>query len=64
MDKIRRIKESVSVFATTNMPWEMDVAALRRFERKVLVPMPNLETRCNILELHAGKHHQLSNEEF
>ena len=64
MDKIRRIKESVSVFATTNMPWEMDVAALRRFERKVLVPMPNHETRCSILKLHAGKHHQLSEEEF
>jgi vacuolar protein-sorting-associated protein 4 len=41
MDEIRRIKESVSVFATTNMPWELDIAALRRFERRVLVPMPN-----------------------
>jgi len=42
MDKIRRIPERVSVFATTNMPWEMDIAALRRFERKILVPMPNV----------------------
>lgn len=42
MDQIRRIKESVSVFATTNMPWELDIAALRRFERRILVPMPNL----------------------
>ena len=57
MDKIRSIPERVSVFATTNMPWEMDIAALRRFERKVLVPMPNQETRCKIMQLHAGKHH-------
>lgn len=57
MDNIRNIEESVRLFATTNMPWEMDVAALRRFERKVLVPMPNHETRCNIIKLHAGKHH-------
>jgi len=42
MDEIKRIPESVSVFATTNMPWELDIAALRRFERRVLVPMPNL----------------------
>lgn len=44
MDKIRssNSRERVSVFATTNMPWEMDIAALRRFERKILVPMPNL----------------------
>lgn len=45
MDKIKTISARVSVFATTNMPWEMDIAALRRFERKILVPMPNLETR-------------------
>lgn len=45
MDQIKRIKESVSVFATTNMPWELDIAALRRFERRILVPMPNQETR-------------------
>lgn len=57
MDNIRNIEESVRLFATTNMPWEMDVAALRRFERKVLVPMPNHEARCNIIKLHAGKHH-------
>lgn len=45
MDWISRIKENVSVFATTNMPWELDVAALRRFERKILVPMPDKTTR-------------------
>ena len=41
MDQSTRIKERVSVFATTNMPWELDIAALRRFQRRVLVPMPN-----------------------
>lgn len=54
MDEIKRIPESVSVFATTNMPWELDIAALRRFERRVLVPMPNLATRIEILKLHVG----------
>jgi vacuolar protein-sorting-associated protein 4 len=60
MDKIRTIDERVSVFATTNMPWEMDIAALRRFERKILVPMPNREARKKIMELHAGTLHMLS----
>jgi len=55
MDKIRSSEEKVSVFATTNMPWEMDVAALRRFERKILVPMPNQQERKEIIRLHAGK---------
>jgi len=48
------MKEKVSVFATTNMPWELDVAALRRFERKILVPMPDTDARNKIIELHSG----------
>mmetsp|Transcript_27783 Transcript_27783/g.20165 ORF Transcript_27783/g.20165 Transcript_27783/m.20165 type:complete len:91 (+) Transcript_27783:1041-1313(+) len=46
MDNIRKMDEQVSVFATTNMPWELDIAALRRFERRILVPMPNKKTRA------------------
>jgi len=64
MDKIRTIDEQVSVFATTNMPWELDIAALRRFERKILVPMPNKETRKTILELHTGENHLLNDKDF
>ncbi len=45
MDNIKCIDERVCVFATTNMPWELDIAALRRFERKILVPMPDKDTR-------------------
>lgn len=64
MDQIRRIKERVSVFATTNMPWELDIAALRRFERRILVPMPDQETRKHILQLHAGDQHTLAEKDF
>lgn len=64
MDNIKNIPESVSVFATTNMPWELDIAALRRFERKILVPMPDKETRKKIIRLHAGTHHTLSEQDI
>jgi len=64
MDQITRIKERVSVFATTNMPWELDIAALRRFQRRVLVPMPNHSTRMEILKLHAGTQHCLTDKDF
>ena len=63
MDKIRTNPEKVSVFATTNMPWELDIAALRRFERKVLVPMPDQATRAKIIKLHAGENHQLTDDD-
>ncbi len=64
MDMIRRIKEKVSVFATTNMPWELDIAALRRFERRILVPMPNHKDRYEVLKLHAGKQHALTDADL
>ena len=54
----------VSVLATTNMPWELDIAALRRFERKILVPMPNKEIRGNIIKLHSRENVLLSEEEL
>ena len=58
MDNIK--DASVSVFSTTNMPWELDVAALRRFERKILVPMPDKDTRKKIMKIHVGTHHTLT----
>lgn len=64
MDNIKNIPERVSVFATTNMPWELDIAALRRFERKILVPMPDKETREKVLRLHSGPHQTLSEEDM
>lgn len=64
MDKLKTIKEKVSVLATTNMPWELDIAALRRFERKIHIPMPDKKARMNIMKLHAGTHHTLKDEDF
>jgi len=46
------------------MPWELDIAALRRFERKILVPMPDKDTRKKIMRLHAGTHHNLKEADF
>lgn len=64
MDMIKNIPEKVSVFATTNMPWELDIAALRRFERKILVPMPDKETRKKVMNLHCGTHQTLTTEDM
>lgn len=56
MRQMDSLSSGVVVVGTTNMPWELDIAALRRFERKVLVPMPDFETRRLILQQHAGEH--------
>ena len=55
--------EGVVVMAATNRPDVLDAALLRpgRFDRQVVVPLPDLEERLPILQVHA-KNKQLSDD--
>jgi len=65
MDGINSGADNVYVLATTNMPWELDIAALRRFERRILLPMPDIKAREEIFRLHLGdRPHDLLEEDF
>lgn len=44
-------KSRVFVLATTNCPWDLDTAILRRLEKRVYVPLPDLESRQQHFEL-------------
>ncbi len=45
-------KEQVMVMGATNKPWALDDALLSRFERKILVPLPDPPAREAILKIH------------
>ncbi|MBI3271947.1 MAG: ATP-binding protein [Planctomycetes bacterium] len=45
----------VLTIAATNRPWDLDPAILSRFEKKILIPLPDAETRRRILFLHLYK---------
>jgi katanin p60 ATPase-containing subunit A1 len=51
MDGVRGGKpnEQVFVMAASNLPWDLDVAVLRRLEKRVLVPLPVAEAREQML---------------
>ncbi|MEN2999312.1 MAG: ATP-binding protein [Acidilobaceae archaeon] len=47
LDKMLRVH--LYVIAATNKPWKLDEAFLRRFQKRVYVPLPNKEARRELL---------------
>ncbi|MCA8939572.1 MAG: ATP-binding protein, partial [Planctomycetes bacterium] len=41
----------VLTIAATNRPWDIDEAVLSRFEKRILIPLPDPDTRKAILEI-------------
>lgn len=52
MDSKGRSDIYVLTIAATNRPWDLDPAVLSRFEKKVLIPLPDAQTRARILQIH------------
>ncbi|MHA1652435.1 MAG: AAA family ATPase [Candidatus Thorarchaeota archaeon] len=47
-----RSDERVTVIGATNLPWQLDFALRSRFEKRILVPLPDREARKRIFEIH------------
>jgi katanin p60 ATPase-containing subunit A1 len=63
---IKSSKERVFLLAASNLPWELDAALLRRLEKRILVPLPNVEARIKMMKNHIpeNKTDNLQFEEF
>lgn len=49
---IKSKNERVFLLAASNLPWDLDMALLRRLEKRILVPLPTHEARSNMLSYH------------
>ncbi|KAI8128142.1 hypothetical protein FF38_08187 [Lucilia cuprina] len=49
MDGLEQSTMGLFILASTNLPWEIDQAFLRRFEKKVLVQLPNEVERAMMI---------------
>lgn len=57
--------ERVLVLAATNLPQEIDPAAMRRFPYRIHVPLPDAETRYKVLrKLLQDIRHALSSQDI
>lgn len=52
MDGVGHDQRNVVVLAACNRPWKLDEAILRRFDQKLLVPLPNSAARKDIFKLN------------
>lgn len=55
-------RDGVIVLAATNTPWELDSALRRRFQKRILVPLPDVKCRERILRVHMGAEHTTMTE--
>jgi SpoVK/Ycf46/Vps4 family AAA+-type ATPase len=63
-DKKEGDASRVLVLAATNMPWDIDEAARRRFVRRQYIPLPEHHVREQQLrKLLSHQHHELSDED-
>lgn len=42
----------VMVLGATNYPWDLDIAIRRRLEKRIYIPLPDVETRKQLLEIN------------
>lgn len=54
MNGVGNDTQGVLVLGATNIPWQLDSAIRRRFEKRIYIPLPELGARCTMFELNVG----------
>ncbi|KAJ7649540.1 P-loop containing nucleoside triphosphate hydrolase protein [Mycena polygramma] len=54
MDGVGHDDTGVLVIGATNIPWQIDPSIKRRFEKRIYIPLPGVEARQRMFELHIG----------
>ncbi|KAJ3329897.1 Katanin p60 ATPase-containing subunit A-like 2 [Blyttiomyces sp. JEL0837] len=52
MDGLAKSDDSVFLLAASNLPWDLDVAMLRRLEKRILIDLPDVKARSAMFEMN------------
>lgn len=55
MDGVGNNNDGVFVLAATNLPWALDPALRRRFQKRIHVPLPDESARRALFKVHLGE---------
>lgn len=65
MQGVSNTHDGLLVLGATNVPWELDPAIRRRFEKRIYIPLPDTEARAYMCRLHLGDTpNSLTNADF
>jgi vacuolar protein-sorting-associated protein 4 len=54
MQGVGNDNDSILVLGATNIPWGLDAAIRRRFEKRIYIPLPEVSARKTMFKLHLG----------
>lgn len=54
MNGVGQDQKGVLVLGATNIPWHLDSAIRRRFERRIYIPLPDSASRARMFEINVG----------
>ncbi|CAF2994986.1 unnamed protein product [Rotaria sp. Silwood2] len=54
MQGVEKDNSGVFILATTNMPWALDTAIRRSFEKRIYISLPDVNERAALFKIHVG----------
>lgn len=54
MQGVGNSMEGILVLGATNIPWQIDSAIRRRFEKRIYIPLPEVNARARMIQLNIG----------
>jgi len=66
MQGVGKDDKGILVLGATNIPWDLDQAVRRRFQKKIYIPLPEKAARLNMFKLNLGDTmpHLLGEEDY